>query len=254
MGYMPIDVASAYFSQVTAAWRRDDTERRGRLRRLAWPLARSASAQGHLSPGGQHDAAGVDYGRGAERRPGGRLHRRGAVDGGRETIVATTANGPRLGFQPAGREPRDGEIDVSPGQGEKWWGKPWNQVRPEIIAMMAKRRLCPDRVQPEPVFKVRKRPGDGRLYGVRSGRRTLFPRSQVPVCLDARVFLRVRLGASAAPAFLGQQPYAGGPPFEKIDRGQLWPEFEGLSGVSEVVLGARQAEGLGQEVRAVYLG
>jgi len=28
------------------------------------------------------------------------------------------------------------------------------------------------------------------------------------------------------PAFLGQQPYAGEPPFEKVDRGQLRPEYK----------------------------
>ena len=179
-------------------------------------------------------------------------------------VVRLVAGGKRLWQQPLTVHVWDfslpeeshvaAKFDVSPGLGEKWWGKPWDKVRPKIIAMMAKRRLCPDRVQPEPVFKYDNGQATAGFTAFDRAAEHYFHDLKLPYAWTPECFYAFGWGLSP-PAFLGQQPYAGEPPLREGRSGPTAAGVQkGLSGMFEAVLEASQAEGLGPEVRAVYLG
>ena len=117
------------------------------------------------------------------------------------------------------------KFDTGPGDGAKWWGKPWNEVLPQIVSLMAKRRLCPERVWPEPTLNYE----NGRVTADftqfdRAAERYFnelkFAYAWTPSCFYAA-------GWGLAPsAFCGEQPYPGAPPFDGADRGKLRPEYK----------------------------
>ena len=225
VGYVPIDVASAYFSQVTAAWRRaipNDV-----VASDGWPghwpdplfpkdtfdLATNTTQPVWLTVAVPKDVPAGDY----------------------TGAVRLMAGGKRLWQQPLTVHVWDfslpeeshvaAKFDVSPGQSDKWWGKPWDQVRPEILAMMARQRLCPDRVQPEPVFHYENGHATADFTAFDRAAVHYFHDLKLPYAWTPECFYAFGWGLPP-PAFLGQQPYAGEPPFEKIDRGQLRPEYK----------------------------
>jgi hypothetical protein len=115
--------------------------------------------------------------------------------------------------------------DVRLGHGASRWGKPLEDIYPDIIRFMAERRLCPDTVRPAPAFE---RSGDGitadftafdraaKIYFEEFG----FPYAYTPWSLYVFGW-----GHPPKPLF-GEQPYVGNPPDESVDRRQLRPEYK----------------------------
>ena len=225
VGYVPIDVASAYFFQSTSAWRRaipNDVVAcdgwPGRwpdplLSKDTFDLAANTTQPVWLTVAVPKGVPAGDY----------------------TGAVRLVAGGKRLWQQPLTVHVWDfslpdeshvaAKFDVSPGPGEKWWGKPWDKVRPQILAMMARRRLCPDRVQPEPVFKYENGQATADFTAFDRAAEHYFHDLKLPYAWTPECFYAFGWGLPP-PAFLGQQPYAGEPPFEKSDRSQLRPEYK----------------------------
>ena len=117
------------------------------------------------------------------------------------------------------------KFDVGPGLGEKWWGKPWKKARREIIAMMAKRRLCPDEVEPQPEFKYENGKATADFTKFDRAAARYFDELKLPFAWTPNFFYAFGWGFPPR-ALFGEEPYAGKPPFENADRGQLRPEYK----------------------------
>jgi hypothetical protein len=117
------------------------------------------------------------------------------------------------------------KFDVGPGLGEKWWGEPWKKARRQIIAMMAKRRLCPDEVEPQPEFKYENGKATADFTKFDRAATRYFDELKLPYAWTPNFFYAFGWGFPPR-ALFGEEPYAGKSPFENVDRGQLRPEYK----------------------------
>jgi hypothetical protein len=226
VGYVPIDYASAYYSHLTgAAWRRMIP--RGLATCDGWPgywpdpllptatfdLAANTTQPVWITVAVPKGVPAGDY----------------------TSAVRLVAGGRRLWQQPFTVHVWDfslpdenhvgAKFDVGPGPGYKWWKKSWDKVWPEIVGMMAKRRLCPERVLPEPALKYENGVATADFAEFDRAAEHYFHDLKLPYAWTPSCFYAFGWGFPPA-AFFGQQPYAGEPPFEKVDRGQLRPEYK----------------------------
>jgi uncharacterized protein YjbJ (UPF0337 family) len=229
VGYVPIDYASAYYAYYShltgAAWRRMIPN--GLATSDGWP----GRWPDPLLPKDTFDLAANTT------QP---LWitvavPKGVPAGDYRGVVRLVAGGRRLWQQPFTVHVWDfglpdenhvaAKFDVGAGPGYKWWKKPWDKVRPEIVTMMARRRLCPERVCPEPVFKYENGKATADFTEFDRASEHYFHDLKLPYAWAPSLFYAFGWGFPPS-AFFGQQPYAGEPPFEKVDRGQLQPEYK----------------------------
>ncbi|MCS7306876.1 MAG: hypothetical protein NZ602_17425, partial [Thermoguttaceae bacterium] len=117
--------------------------------------------------------------------------------------------------------------DVRFGPGKQWWGQSEQEAYRQVVEFLAQRRLQPDSIQPEPIFRYK----EGRVeadftefdkaadwYFNRLGLRHSY--------MPWHFYL---FGWGHPPKQLGgQTPYPGQPPYEKVDRAMILPEYKRL--------------------------
>ncbi len=115
--------------------------------------------------------------------------------------------------------------DVRLGPGSRFWGKPIDEIYPEIVEFMAGRRLCPDTIRPAPVIKLE----EGRVVAdfteFDQMAEVYFDRLKLPFAYTPWQFYLFGWGHPPK-TFFGQRPYPGEPPFEGADRSKLRPEYK----------------------------
>lgn len=116
-------------------------------------------------------------------------------------------------------------FDVRFGPDAGVWGKSLSEMYPDIIRFMAARRLCPDGVSPSPVFRRE----NGRLTAdftaYDKAAQVYFDELKFPHAYTPWDLYAFGWGHPPKPVF-GEEPYAGHPPFESVDRSQLRPEYK----------------------------
>lgn len=117
--------------------------------------------------------------------------------------------------------------DIRFGPGGKHWGFRFEELYRKVTALMARRRLCPDRIWPDPEFHLQAGEIVVDFEQYDRAAREYFERYRFPVSYAPRIFYSFGWGFPPKPLF-GVQPYPGAPPFEGIDRGQLLPEYKEL--------------------------
>ncbi len=115
--------------------------------------------------------------------------------------------------------------DVRLGRAGDLWGKPLDEVYPEIVRFMADRRLSPDTIRPTPVVKLE----EGRVVTDFAEYDRMaeiyFDRLGLPFAYTPWQFYLFGWGHPPKTVF-GERPYPGDPPYEGVDRSKLRPEYK----------------------------
>ncbi|MCS6858866.1 MAG: DUF6067 family protein [Abditibacteriales bacterium] len=112
--------------------------------------------------------------------------------------------------------------------GGAWWalpGKTPTQVREELWRFMAERRVCPDTIRPEPLFKYENGKVTADFTAFDKAAEYYFNVLKFPHAYTPWHFYLFGWGHPPARKF-GEEPYAGAYPYTDADRRQLRPEFK----------------------------
>ncbi len=115
--------------------------------------------------------------------------------------------------------------DVHGTGGERFWGKPAGEAARDIMRFMARRRLCPDRVQPPPTMRYE----NGRVVAdfaeFDKAAAWYFDELKLPFSYTPWTFYLFGWGMPPRKHF-GEEPYPGAWPYQGADRSRLRPEFK----------------------------
>jgi hypothetical protein len=114
--------------------------------------------------------------------------------------------------------------DVRLGRAAELWGKPLDEMYPEIIRLMASRRLCPDTIRPAPRFRCDKGIVTADFAEFDKAARLYFEELKFPYAYTPWDFYLFGWGHPPKTVF-GERPYAGDPPYESADRSRLRPQY-----------------------------
>lgn len=225
VGYVPIDHPTSYYQSQTAAWRRKYPRGGGQSDGWAglWPDPLLPSNTLDLKPGAT-GSIWITVGIGKKAPPGDYAGRVRLVCDGRE-VAAMPFTVHVWNFTLPDENHVKAIYDVSLGRGEKYWRKNAREAYAEIVEFMARRRTCPNAIQPQPTFKYEngRASADFTAYDKAAQRyfgELGFAHSYMP----HQFYL---FGWGFPPKdFFGEHPYPGEPPFEKADRSQLRPEYK----------------------------
>ena len=225
VGYVPIDHATSYYSSEAPAWHRLSPH--GSAGCDGWPglwpdpllprdtfnLAPNATQSVWITAAVAKDAPAGDY--------------RGTV--------RLVADGRRLAEIPFGVHvwdftlPDENHVaaiyDVRLGHGSQFWGKPLDDLYPEIVRFMADRRLCPDAIRPAPTFEIKDGQVEPDFSQFDKAAEFYFDELGMPFSYTPWSFYLFGWGHPPK-TFMGQRPYPGDPPYEDVDRSQLRPEYK----------------------------
>jgi ribosomal protein L31 len=115
--------------------------------------------------------------------------------------------------------------DVRLGPGRDVWGRNLDELYPEIVQFMAERRLCPDKIRPDPLIEYRNGQVKADFTQYDRVARWYFEDLGLPVTYTPQLFYLFGWGFPPRD-FFGQTPYPGERPFEGADRRQLRPEYK----------------------------
>jgi hypothetical protein len=115
--------------------------------------------------------------------------------------------------------------DVRLGPGSELWGKPLEQMYPQIVRYMAAHRLCPDTIRPGPEIRLEGGEMTADFTKFDMAARLYFDKLKLPFAYTPWTFYLFGWGHPPK-TFLGQRPYPGDPPYEDVDRTKLRPEFK----------------------------
>ncbi|MEN6347092.1 MAG: glycoside hydrolase domain-containing protein [Armatimonadia bacterium] len=104
-------------------------------------------------------------------------------------------------------------------------GKTIDTVRREFFKFMADNRLCPDRVQPEPVFKYENGKASADFTAYDQACAYYFDELKFPFSYTPGLFYLFGWGYPPKVIF-GQNPFEGAYPYEDTDRSKLRPEYK----------------------------
>lgn len=225
VGYVPIDHASSYYRSDQPAWQRMVPTTPGQCD--GWPgpwpdpllptdrlqLDANSTRSVWITFRVPADAAAGDY----------------------HGTVALVHAGKTLATKPYGVKVHDFALpqfsrftamyDVRQGPGGQHWGATFDNWYPKVVDFMAARRLCPDRIQPEPSMRY----ANGKVVADFSQYDKVaswyFDTLHLPRSYAPRLFYLFGWGHPPK-TFLGQQPYEGKPPFADADRSKLRPEYK----------------------------
>ncbi|MGC8642019.1 MAG: glycoside hydrolase domain-containing protein [Isosphaeraceae bacterium] len=116
------------------------------------------------------------------------------------------------------------DIGLGPG-GWAFWGKSQTEAYPEIARAMARQRLCPNQVHPDPTFHFKDGRATADFTAFDQAARVYFDELRFPHAYMPNLFYLFGWGFPPK-TFFGEQPFAGDPPFQKADRGRLRPEYK----------------------------
>jgi len=115
--------------------------------------------------------------------------------------------------------------DVRLGPGGRIFGASLDQLYREIVQFMAERRLCPDKIRPDPVIEYRNGQVHTDFSEYDKVAQWYFGDLGLPVSYTPQLFYLFGWGFPPRD-FFGQTPYPGTRPFEGADRRQLRPEYK----------------------------
>ncbi|MFH1266852.1 MAG: glycoside hydrolase domain-containing protein, partial [Planctomycetota bacterium] len=225
VGYVPIDHPTSYYQSDSPEWRRKIPTQPGRSDGWpgAWPdpllpcgtfdLAANTTQPIWITVGVGRDAPAGDYS-GTVRL---------VCEG--ECVAETPFTVHVWDFSLPDESHVAAIYDVRLGPGSKFWGKTIEELYPEIVRFMARRRLCPDTIHPAPVIKVE----NGRLVTdfteFDKMAEVYFDELKLPFAYTPWQFYLFGWGHPPKTLF-GQRPYPGDPPYEGVDRSTLQPEYK----------------------------
>jgi len=226
VGYVPIDHKTSYYRSTSPAWRRKFPTAAGRCDGWAgmWPDPILPRKTFDLAPGKTQpiwitvtvpkDAAAGDYA-GAVR-----LVRSG------KTLKRIPLAVHVWDFALPDRTHLAAVYDVR--MHSPLWRRPGqtqDAARRRMWRFLARRRLCPDRIHPEPVLRY----GDGKVHAdfarYDEAAAYYFDALKLPHTYTPRCFYLFGWGHPPRTCF-GQRPYEGDPPYEAADRSRLRPAFK----------------------------
>ena len=116
--------------------------------------------------------------------------------------------------------------DVRYGRsGSQYWGKPLDEMYPELVRFLADRRLSADSIKPEPKIRY----VDGRVEAdfteYDKAAEFYFNELGLPYSYTPWTFYMFGWGHPPKTVF-GERPYEGEPPYEGADRSHLRPEYK----------------------------
>jgi len=115
--------------------------------------------------------------------------------------------------------------DVRLGPGGRVFGQSLDQLYQEIVQFMAERRLCPDKIRPDPVIEYRNGQVHADFSEYDKVAKWYFGDLGLPVTYTPQLFYLFGWGFPPRD-FFGQTPYPGERPFEGANRRQLRPEYK----------------------------
>ena len=115
--------------------------------------------------------------------------------------------------------------DVGLGSVETHWHKSFSQVRDQIVPFMAEHRLCPDRIQPGPIFRYQNGRASANFAAFDRAADHYFNQLKLPHSYMPEEFYLFGWGFPPKAAF-GENPYPGSPPYVGADRSRLRPEYK----------------------------
>ena len=225
VGYVPIDHPTSYYQSNSPAWHRKIPTQPGAcdgwpgrwpdplLPKDSFDLAANTTQPVWITVGVPKDAVAGDYAGTVRFRSGDR-------------VLAEVPFTVHVWDFALPEESHVGAIyDVHLGDAERFWGKPALEARRDLVEFMARRRLCPDRIQPEPEIKYE----SGRV----ASDFTAFDRAadhyfhdlKLPFSYTPGYFYLFGWGMPPGTHF-GEEPYPGKYPYEGADRSRLRPEFK----------------------------
>jgi hypothetical protein len=225
VGYVPIDHPTSYYQSLTPAWYRKVPSQPGQCDGWAgmWPDPLLPRDTFDLAAN-QTQAVWVTVGAGKDAVPGDYTGKIRLVCQGQPVAEVPFAVHV-WGFTLPDENHVSAIYDARPTKPEEMWGQSREDLYPEIVRFMARRRLCPDAVWPVPKIEYK----DGKVIADF----TAFDKTA------AWYFDELKLTHSYTPwnfylfgwgfppkAMFGEDPYPGQPPYEGDDRSQLRPEYK----------------------------
>jgi len=225
VGCVPVDHPTSYYRSESPAWHRKFPRRKGSCDGWAgiWPDPLLPTDTLDLVPN-ETRAVWLTVAAGKDSPPGRYAARvRLAAEGKalvERQLVATVWD-----FTLPEHSRLAAIYDVRLGPGREWWGGSFDEKYRELVGFLAERRLCPDRVWPEPKLDY----VDGRVKAdfteFDRAAAWYFDELKLPAAYTPRVFYLFGWAHPPGRKF-GEAPYAGEPPWDDVDRGQLRPEFK----------------------------
>ena len=225
VGYVPIDHPTNYYQSKTPAWHRKVPTQPGACD--GWPgrwpdpllpkdtfdLAANTTQPVWITIGVPKDAAAGDYAGKVRFRAGDR-------------VLAEMPFTVHVWDFALPEESHVGAIyDVRVGDAQRIWGKPGREAHGDLVEFMARRRLCPDRIQPESEIKYASGRVTADFTAFDRAAEHYFNDLKLPFSYTPGSFYLFGWGMPPG-AHFGEQPYPGKYPYEGADRGRLRPEFK----------------------------
>ncbi|MDY0168836.1 MAG: DUF4091 domain-containing protein [Thermoguttaceae bacterium] len=225
VGYVPIDHPTSYYSSRTPEWHRKIPGQSGQcdgwpglwpdplLPRQTFDLQANTTQAVWVTVSVGKDAPAGDY-QGAIR----------LIHGGNS--IAELPFQFRVWDFTLPDERHVGAIyDVRLGRTEGNWGKPLDELYPEIVQFLAERRLGPDVIRPAPRFRYEAGRVEADFTEFDKVATWYFDELKLPFAYTPWDFYLFGWGLPPKNVF-GERPYPGEPPYEDADRSQLRPEYK----------------------------
>jgi hypothetical protein len=225
VGYVPIDHPTSYYQSQTPAWHRKYPRGGGQSDGWPglWPDPLLPRTTFDLSPGATQpvwitvsvgkDATAGDYA-GAVRL---------VCDG--KPVAATPFSVHVWDFALPEQSHVKAIYDVGLGDGEKHWKKSASDAYAEIVPFMARRRTCPNMIQPSPVLRYQDGRASADFSQFDKAAEHYFRDLKLPHAYTPWEFYLFGWGFPPKVMF-GEHPYPGDPPYDKADRSRLRPEYK----------------------------
>lgn len=226
VGYVPIDYPTSYYRSDAPAWHRLIPNERPQCD--GWPglwpdpllpsdrfdLAPNATQAVWLTFNVPKDAAAGDYMGKVRLEAGGRV------------LAEQDYSVHVWDFKLPDENHVAAIYDVRYGRGgSQFWGKPLDEMYPELARFLAERRLSPDSIKPEPNIRY----VDGRVEAdfTEYDKAAEFYFNELGLPYSYTPWTFYLFGWAHPPkTFFGERPYDGDPPYEGVDRSRLRPEYK----------------------------
>lgn len=225
VGYVPVDHATGYYQSKSPSWHRKTPAGSGQSDGWPglWPDPILPRKTLDLAPG-VTQAVWITF-RIADNAPAGDYqgHVKLVSNEGTIAILPFTVHIWKFRLPDQSHFKAIYDIGLGPG-GEALWGKSHAQAYPEIARAMARQRLCPNRVLPDPSFHYQDGRAEADFTAFDKAARVYFDDLKLPHAYMPDLFYLFGWGFPPKSCF-GEQPFSGTPPFEKVDRSRLRPEY-----------------------------
>ena len=252
VGYVPVDWPTNYYTSTTPRWHRKVPRSRPACDGFAglWPDpllpqhnftlpanttqaiwltfqtpkdAHPGQYQGRIRLWAQIDGAAS----GAKSPSSGALEGEGKGAGGRLLLAEIPYRVHVWNFTLPDQPHLKAIYDVRFGSGMKLWGKPQEEAYREVVEFLARRRLQPDAVRPEPIFRYKEGRVEADFTEFDKAAQWYF--GQLGLRHSYTPWHFYLFGWGHPPKKVGPEaPYSGDPPYEKADRAVLRPEYKHL--------------------------